>query len=36
MTSLGDGNYILDVAVKHGLDTITVTSSGGGQMTLTL
>lgn len=36
MTSLGGGNYIIDVAVKHGLDTITVTSSYGGQMTLTL
>lgn len=34
MTSLGNGNYILDVAVKHGLDTITVTSSHGGQMTI--
>jgi len=36
MTSLGNGNFILDVAVKHGLDTVTVTSSYGGQMTLTL
>lgn len=36
MSSLGGGNYVLDVAVKHGLDTITVTSSYGGQMTLTL
>jgi hypothetical protein len=36
MISLGNGNYILEVAIKHGLDTVTVTSSHGGQMTLTL
>lgn len=34
MTSLGNGNYVLEVTLKRRLDTLTVTSSHGGQMTV--
>lgn len=34
MTSLGNGNYVLEVTLKRRLDTLTVTSSHGGQTTV--